>query len=147
MKPRNLLIAAVLLAALSGVVWWAQKHPESGSAASNSATVKLVDIPSDQLQQITVKKKDGSQIALKRESGKWQIISPQALPADQDAVGSMTAALSPLNADSVVEDKASDTAKYGLNTPVCWTVEWENRSSGVWRRSTGGFARIRGARQ
>ncbi len=118
MKPRNLLIAAVVLAALSGVVWWAQKHPNSGATATDITTTKLVDIPADQLQQIAIKKKDGSQITLKRASGKWQISAPESLPADQEAVGSLISALSPLNADSVVEDKASDTAKYGLNTPT-----------------------------
>ena len=118
MKPRNLLIAAVLLAALSGAVWYAKKHPESGaSSSSSSTTVKVADIPAAQLQQITVKKKDGSQIELKRESGKWQIVQPQALPADQDAVSSLSSALAPMNADSVVEEKAADAAKYGLNTP------------------------------
>jgi hypothetical protein len=119
MKPRSLLVAAVLLAALSGAVWWAKKHPESASTASSTAgtNVKLVDIPADQLQQIAVKKKDGSQISLKRQSGKWEIISPENLPADQDTVSSLTSALAPLNAESVVEEKASDTAKYGLTSP------------------------------
>jgi hypothetical protein len=79
--------------------------------------VKVVDIPAAQIQQIAVKKKDGSQISLKRENGKWQITEPQTYPADQDAVSSVLSALAPLDADSVVEEKAADTAKYGLKTP------------------------------
>ena len=118
MKPRSLVVAAVLLAALSGAVWYAKKHPASTSSApGSSTTVKVVDIPAAQLQQVTVKKKDGSQISLKRENGKWQIIQPQAYQADQDAVSSLISALAPLNADSVVEEKATDTAKYGLTAP------------------------------
>lgn len=117
MKPRNLVIAAVLLAALSGAVWYAKKHPASPSSTSAS-TVKVVDIPAAQIQQITVKKKDNGEISLKRENGKWQITQPQQYPADQDAVSSLMSALAPLDADSVVEEKASDTAKYGLNAPV-----------------------------
>jgi hypothetical protein len=116
--PRNLLIAAVLLAALSGAVWYAKKHPESGTGASTSSTtVKVADIPAAQLQQIAVKKKDGTQVELKRESGKWQIVQPQTFPADQDAVSSLMSTLAPLNADSVVEEKSTDIAKYGLNAP------------------------------
>jgi hypothetical protein len=117
MHPRSLLAAAVLLAALSGVVWWAKKHPESGTTPSSATSVKVVDIPADQLQQITVKKKDGGQIALKRQNGKWAITAPENLPADQDTVSSLTSSLAPLNADSVVEEKTSDKAKYGLNAP------------------------------
>lgn len=117
MKPRNLVIAAVLLAALSGAVWYAKKHPASGSSPATTATVKVVDIPATQIQQITVKKKDASPISLKRENGKWQITEPQAYPADQDTVSSLLSALAPLDADSVVEEKAADIAKYGLNAP------------------------------
>jgi hypothetical protein len=97
-------------------VWYAKKHPESASSKT-SATVKVVDIPAAQVQQITVKKKDASPISLKRENGKWQITEPQAYPADQDTVSSLLSALAPLDADSVVEEKATDTAKYGLNAP------------------------------
>jgi hypothetical protein len=115
MKPRSLLVAVVLLAVLSAIVWWAKKHPQSSN--ESTATTKIVDIPSDQVQQITVKKKDGPSLVLNRDNGKWQITQPAKYPADQDSVSSLTSALSPLNADSVVEDKSVDAAKYGLKSP------------------------------
>jgi hypothetical protein len=115
MKPRSLLVAVVLLAVLAVVVWWAKKHPQS--ADENTTTTKIVDIPSDQVEQITVKKKDEAPLVLNRENGKWRITQPANFPADQDSVASLTSALSPLNADSVVEDKSVDAAKYGLKSP------------------------------
>jgi hypothetical protein len=42
---------------------------------------------------------------------------PTPYPADQDAVSSIASALSPANADSVVDDKPTDLAKYGLTNP------------------------------
>jgi Domain of unknown function (DUF4340) len=118
MNPRSVLAAAVLLAALSGVVWWAKKHPEAGTTPSTTtASTKVVDIPSADLEQIAVKKKDGSQLVLDHASGKWQITQPEKLPADQDSVSTIASALAPLTADSVVDDKASDAAKYGLTSP------------------------------
>lgn len=116
MKPRSLLVAVVLLAVLAVVVWWAKKHPQSATETT-STTTKIVDIPSDQVQQITVKKKDAPPLVLNRENGKWSITQPASFPADQDSVSSLTSALSPLNADSVVEDKSVDAAKYGLTSP------------------------------
>jgi hypothetical protein len=115
MKPRSLLVAVVQLAVLAVVVWWAKKHPQS--ADENTTTTKIVDIPSDQVEQITVKKKDEAPLVLNRENGKWRITQPANFPADQDSVASLTSALSPLNADSVVEDKSVDAAKYGLKSP------------------------------
>jgi hypothetical protein len=49
MKPRNLVIAAALLAALSGVVWWAKLHPQTIVASKIPASPKLGDIPSAQI--------------------------------------------------------------------------------------------------
>ncbi len=121
MKPRNLLIAAVLLAALSGAVWWSKLHPEAAQStdtnASGNTSVKMVDIPDAQIQSITLKKKDGSLVALARKGGKWAITQPQPYPTDQDAVTSLASAFSPVTADNVVEDKTTDFAKYGLTTP------------------------------
>lgn len=120
MKSRNLVAAAVLLAALSGVVWWAKKHPASGATntSSNSTSPKLLDVTDAQLQSIDLTKKNGAAIDLQRQNGKWALTSPQAFPADQDAVASMASALNPLTADSVVDDKATDMSRYGLASPT-----------------------------
>ena len=117
MKPRSLVAAAVLLAALSVGVWWAKKHPQSASSTTASNNVKMVNVPADQVQQIDIKKKDGTGIGLKRADGKWQIVAPQSLSADQDAVSGLTSALAPLSADSVVDENGAEASKYGLDNP------------------------------
>ena len=118
MKPRNLLIAAVLLAALSGVVWWAKKHPQpSATSSSTNASPKLVDIPDAQIQSIDLKKKDGSSVDLGRQNGKWVITAPESYSADQDAASSVATSLSPVTADSVVDENPADPSKYGLTSP------------------------------
>ena len=118
MKPRSLLAATVLLAALSGVVWWAKKHPQAGTTPTTTTTSpKVVDIPSGDLEQIAIKKKNGSELVLDHASGQWQITQPEKLPADQDSVSTLTSALAPLTADSVVNNNAADGPKYGLAAP------------------------------
>lgn len=132
MKSRNLLIAAILLAALSGAVWWAKRHPQSSSTGgtATSSSPKLLDVTDAQLQSIDVAKKNGGVVALERQNGKWAITSPQSLPADQDAVSSMASSLNPLTADSVVDDNASDMAKYGLGSPsLTVTIHEKNGKS------------------
>lgn len=128
MKPRNLLAAAILLAALSGVVWWAKRHPQSvGPTASVAASPKLADIPDAQIKGIDLKKKDGTSVELQRQNGKWAITAPEPLAADQDAVSSVTSALSPITADSVIDDKPADLGKYGLKDPsLTVTVDEKN---------------------
>ena len=129
MKPRNLLIAAVLLAGLSGLVWYSKQHPPS-SQSTAATSPKLIDIPEKEIQSVDLKKKDGATLDLQRQNGKWVITAPQQWTADQEAVSGLTSALSPVTADSVVEDKAADLAKYGLNTPsLVVTVHLKNGKS------------------
>lgn len=118
MKPRNLVIAAVVLAALSGGVWYAKRHPESGQPASTTpAAPKIANIPDAQVKEVELTKKGSPSVTLQRESGKWAITAPEALPADQDAVTGIVSSLSPITADSVVEDKTSNPGQYGLTNP------------------------------
>lgn len=118
MKSRNLLIAAVLLAALSGLVYWTKKHPQAADTTSTTApSPTLAAIPDSQIQEIDLKKKDGSTLTLQRQNGKWVITSPEQLATDQDAATSVASALSSITADSVVEDKARNLATFGLQDP------------------------------
>lgn len=118
MKSRNLLIAAVLLAALSGLVYWTKKNPQStDTGPTTTPSPTLAAIPDAQIQSIDLKKKDGTTLTLQRQNGKWAITSPQAVATDQDAATSVASAANSITADSVVEDKATDLGKFGLQNP------------------------------
>ena len=78
MKPRSLLVAAVLLVALSGAVWWSKRHPEAAQSSTTNtpASPKLADIPSAQIKSLTLKKKDGSSVQIQKIKDKWTIAAP-----------------------------------------------------------------------
>jgi hypothetical protein len=118
MKPKGLLIAVVLLAVLGGATWWSNKKQAAAGKTPADTSTKLLSVPDDQFQEIKIRKLTGETLRLRRENGKWQMLEPKALPADQDAVGSMVSSLSSLNADKIVEEKATDLKPYGLDTPT-----------------------------
>src|SRR3954454_11631622 len=117
MKPKGLLIAVVLLAVLGAPTWWSNKTQADKSKTPDTAT-KLLTIPDDQFQEIKIKKVTDELLDLKRENGKWRVAAPKPMAADQDAAGSLTSTLANLNADKVVEDKATDLKQYGLDMPT-----------------------------
>ena len=119
MGTKKLLIAAIVLAALSGLLWWSNKNPDWGKDKKDEAAANpvLLNVSDTALDSIDIQKKDGSAVKLERKSGKWTITAPAPYPADQDAVSSVANALSPANGDSVVEEKPGDVAKYGLTNP------------------------------
>lgn len=119
MKPTGLLIAVALLAVLGGAIWWSNKKQAATPAKSATDTSsKLLTIPADQFQEIRIKKLTGETQDLKLVDGKWRIVEPKAMAADQDAVTSMVTSLSALTADKTIEDNATDLKAYGLDIPT-----------------------------
>ncbi len=119
MKSTGLLIAAALLAVLTGVLYWSNHHPaeETKSSATPAAT-KLLSVKDADVTKIEIDKKGSEAVGLTKGSdGKWEITAPQKLSADQDSITSMISSLSGLNSERVVEDHAIDLKQYGLADP------------------------------
>src|SRR6476646_3752490 len=97
MPSRGLLIATVLLAILVGGVWWSNKHQPSADAkskADSASSPKILTVPDDQISQLTLKRKGGSETVLKKNAAnKWEMAAPSKLRVDNDAVSSVTSAL------------------------------------------------------
>jgi len=119
MKSKGLLTASILLLVLSGVIWWSNKKAVTPDKAPvETATVKLLNLPEDQIQDIEIKKRTGETIQLKRNDSKWMIAGAEPLRADPDAVSSMLSTISSLSSDRTVEEKASSLEPYGLTQPA-----------------------------
>jgi hypothetical protein len=119
MKSKGLLTASIFLLALSGVIWWSNKKAATADKAPvETTTVKLLNLPEDQIQDIEIKKRTGETIQLKRNDSKWLIAGAEPLRADPDAVSSMLSTISSLSSDRTVEEKASSLEPYGLAQPA-----------------------------
>jgi hypothetical protein len=118
MKFRGLLAGVVVLAALGGAAWWSEKKQkaEAGKPPAD-APPKILTIPEDQFKQIQLIKKASDTTTLSKADGKWQIVQPKPLAADQDSVSSLVSSLSSLASDRVIEDQGSDLSSYGLSAP------------------------------
>ena len=115
MKFKGLLTASALLLVLSGVIWWSNKKTATADKTPvETTTVKLLNLPEDQIQNIDIKKRGGEIIKLQRNDSKWVIAGSEPLRADADAVSSMLSTLSSLSSDRTVEEKASNPEQYGL---------------------------------
>ncbi len=120
MKPNGLLAAVIVLTAIVGGIYWTNKHKADEAkkpAASATETPKVLSIPEDQFKEVKIAKKDAEPTVVSKVSDKWMLVLPKAMPADQEAVGSMITALSSLNADRVVDEKPADLSQFGLGSP------------------------------
>ncbi|MEQ1887006.1 MAG: DUF4340 domain-containing protein [Bryobacteraceae bacterium] len=121
MKPGRLIIAAVLLAGLSGALWWSNKEEKSKEAKpASDAPPKVFNFKEDDVKQIDIKRKEGEKITtvIFDAKGKWQLTAPVAMPAESTQVASITSTAANLVADRVVDENVTDLAAYGLDQPI-----------------------------
>ena len=123
MKNRGLIIAALVLAALLGLLYWSNRHlrsdnsnpalPTPSEPAPNILTLNEADI-----NKIELQKKGVDQIVIAKDSnGKWQITSPKSIGVDESTISSILSTLSSLNSERLVEEKATNVGQYGLADP------------------------------
>jgi hypothetical protein len=119
MKLRGLIVAAVVLAGLTGTLYWSNHHkPAETTEASADVAPKILAVNEADISKFDLKKNGAEQVAGERNSsGQWHITSPASLPADQSAVSSLLGTFSSLNSERLVEEKAANLASYGLDAP------------------------------
>src|SRR5437016_9733797 len=123
MKNRGLIIAALVLAALLGLLYWSNRHPRSDNTNAALPTrsepaPNILTLNEGDINKIELKKKGGDQIVITKDSnGKWQIISPKSIGVEDSAISSMLSSLSLLNSERLVEEKAANLGQYGLAEP------------------------------
>src|SRR5437867_6989152 len=92
MKGRGLLVAAIVLLALGGALYWSnhRKPPASTITSAAESSPKILDVKPADVTGISISKRGAPDLTLaKNEAGKWQITAPKPLPADQDSVSTL----------------------------------------------------------
>src|SRR5580704_8618234 len=119
MKLRGLIVAAVVLAGLTGTLYWSNHHkPSDTTEASADVAPKILAVKEADIARFDLKKDGAEQVGGERNNaGQWRITSPTPLPADQSAVSSLLGIFSSLNSERLVEEKASNLVPYGLDAP------------------------------
>jgi Domain of unknown function (DUF4340) len=121
MKIRQLIAAAIVLAALTATLYWSnrQKPIEDAAKAAANAPVKILYFQKDDISKLEIKRKSGEVLDLSRTgSQNWKITSPTLLIGDADSISTILYAISPLETDRVIEEKAGDLKMYGLAEPT-----------------------------
>lgn len=118
MRPRGLLVALVLLAALAGAVYYSNKQKAAEAAKPPADTPpKILALAEGDITKVALKK-GAYETDLQKTGDKWAITAPMPYAADQSAVSQLVSSAANVSSDRVVEDKASNVSAYGLNAPI-----------------------------
>ena len=119
MRIRGLLIATVVFAALAGILYWSDHRKSTAEAAKPDAEAapQILKLDENSITQLELKKKDAPAILLTKNGSDWKITQPKPYAADQASVSSIVSKLASLDAERLVDSKAIDLQRYGLEHP------------------------------
>lgn len=116
---KRLLIAAVVLAGLGGAIWWSEKQEEAKKDQPDpKAPPKILSLSEESLERVEIERPGEPAVVLTKDaSGTWSIAAPVQLPADSQPVTAITASVTNLSSDRVIDENLTDLAAYGLEPP------------------------------
>jgi len=123
-KPIILVLVAVVL---GGVYFFAnsrQSKTTTDSANQGSGSIKVFEVDSQKVSEVTVEK-DSDKLVYQKKDKDFVVSYPANFNADSSKVNSVITNVSNIYAEKVVEENATDTAKYGFNKPMTVTVKYD----------------------
>jgi hypothetical protein len=119
MKKRylNTLVALALLAVMWASFTYWERHKGS-EPAKTVPQEKVFPVESRQVRSFTIKPREGEPVTCRLESGKWAIVEPRKLAADEPGVEGLLNALTGATVSEVVDEKPANLQDYGLDRPT-----------------------------
>jgi hypothetical protein len=120
-------IVLVLIAAILGGVYFFANSRQSktpDAVTQESGSIKFFEVDSQKVSEVTVEK-DSDKVVYQKKDKDFVVSYPADLKADSSKVNSVITNVCNLFVEKVVEENATDTAKYGFNKPVKVTVKYE----------------------
>ncbi len=136
-------IGLVVLAGLSGLVYWQRKRDaQVGAPTTTSAELPTVSGPED-IDKISITNADKGEVVLEKQGDKWMLTKPLTFAANQQNVKSLIDNLKELKAKEIVADNADDGTKKGYDLDpqhAVHVVAWKGADKKVddWFGKSGG---------
>lgn len=111
MKPRSTLIMLVVFLAIGSYVYFYEMKGGEKRAAEKETSEKLVAINKDSVTALYL---GGPGISLKKNSGKWTIVSPVQAIADENTVTSIITSVESAKRERELAEQPSGHSNYGL---------------------------------
>ena len=113
MRPRNTLVALLVLAALGAYVYWVELPRQARQAEEK----RLLAFDKESVTAVTLDYADRSIALDKSPEGRWRIVRPIEADADETAVKNMVNAIADAQVTRTLEDVADKLPSYGLDKP------------------------------
>jgi hypothetical protein len=116
MKPRNLIVLTVIVAAVAAYIYFYERHQLTSDEARERAEKVFPDFDRDSVHSVEINNTHG-EFRLAKTGDDWRLVSPVDFPADSTAVSSLLSSLSNLERQRSLSPEEVDPKAYGLDEP------------------------------
>lgn len=109
-QSTKLYVGVVVLAALGGAIYMAQKKDKEIGNASTTAA-EMPTISADDIDKIDIQNAEKTEIVLEKQGDKWVMTKPVNAPANQSNVDSVVKNLKDLKAKEIIAPAPTDDSK------------------------------------
>lgn len=113
----TLLALAVIGGGIGLYAWFGVHVAQEEEQKAKQQAAKLFDFDKSKVKRIVVTAKGQTTTVVPGEGQRWNVVSPVTAAADKPTVDALVERMAQLSSKSVVEEKAQDLAKYGLDSP------------------------------
>jgi hypothetical protein len=118
MKPRATLAVVLAAAALGTFYWyWEVKSKPARDQAVEDAKLIFPGMQSEGTGELLIRAGTKPDVSLHKIDGVWRLTQPVQALADTAAVDAILAQLKTVKREDMIDEKASDLRKYGLDAP------------------------------
>ncbi|MGC8906782.1 MAG: DUF4340 domain-containing protein [Desulfomonilaceae bacterium] len=117
MSWRKTVVYLIILCALGSWLYFYEIKHKGQKKAEEEKASRLICIDNDSVDEVKIKKDDGTVIQLKKIEGKWMLVEPVKTAADQSAVQGVVATLTSLKPERILKEKEVNWEEYGLQKP------------------------------
>jgi hypothetical protein len=112
-------MALALLAGMwAGFTYWEKRKGGRSAKTETAPQEKVFPVESSHVQLFTLRPREGEPVTCRREGGKWAIVEPKKLAADESSISGLLNSLTGATVSEVVDEKPVNLKEYGLDRPA-----------------------------
>ena len=113
---KSLLVLLVIALGLGSYAYLVESKRDLSDTGGPKPT-KVMPIDAGKVEEVEVKAASGEVTTLKKNGSTWQIVGPEPMDADQDAVSTIVSSLSSLETTRTVDENPTDVKPFDLDPP------------------------------
>lgn len=114
---KSFLVLVAIALAVGAYAYFVESKREPSTTTSETEREKVWSFEADKIEEIEIKASNGDLTRLKKAGATWQVVSPEPMEADQDAISTIVSAVSSLESTKTVDEQPASVTQYELDPP------------------------------